>query len=353
MKAILWKEFRENLKWGVLLLLASAFGIIKHQFVEPNQIVLFNAEYAILSTLGFAAGALALGLLQTVFEGSRDRWAFLIHRGISPERILLAKALVGLSYFLAATVIPLLGMAWWCSQPGNVPAPWHPIAPLAGVVGIFASIPAWFAGVLIGWRDVRWYGVRLLPAGLALFAVVFALTSTLYWDVPRMLLTIPASLVITAVYAAAATGVVRHRAGYVGQPGATRWCLALTTVCGSLMLLLALSMMTVEGLREFRSELFQPVLLAEYHVTEDGRFVRLDRIRSTANLRVEVVDPATGERTPHHEIDLYQPNGFRVSTDGPYLRGNQSGQYKEVSVRMGGLGAGRWYYLPQQGILAG
>jgi hypothetical protein len=181
MKAILWKEFRENLKWGVLLLLASAFVIIALQIVEPDQIVLFSGEYLIQTTFGFAAGALALGLLQTVFEGSRDRWAFLMHRGVSPERILAAKAIVGLTYIVAAAAIPLIGMTWWCSHPGNVPAPFHSVAPLVGVIGIFAAFPAWFAGVLIGLRDVRWYGSRVLPLGLALVPVVCVLASAQNW----------------------------------------------------------------------------------------------------------------------------------------------------------------------------
>ncbi|MGZ0173787.1 MAG: hypothetical protein ACKVHE_30100 [Planctomycetales bacterium] len=191
MKAILWKEFRENLKWGVLLLLTSAFGIIALQMRQTNEIVFFNENYMIQAAFGFAAGALALGILRTVFEGSRDRWAFLMHRGISPERILTAKAIVGLTYVVAATAIPIFGMAWWCSRPGNVPAPFHSVAPLVGVIGIFSAFPAWFAGVLIGLRDVRWYGSRILPLGLALAPVISVLIAAQYWQVSEMIQIIP------------------------------------------------------------------------------------------------------------------------------------------------------------------
>ncbi len=356
MKAIIWKEFRENLKWGVLLLLGSAYGIITLQALELDQVVLFNSEYLIFATFCFPAGALALGLLQTVFEGSRDRWAYLVHRGISPERILAAKAIAGLTYLLIATALPLIGMTWWCSRPGNVAAPWHPIAPLAGVTAIFAALPAWFAGVLIGLRDVRWYGSRILPAGLGLLPMMAVLMFGQFWVVPQMLWTIPLSLAVTAVYAVAAVGVVRHRGAYAPQPVITRWCLALTTACGALILMCVLVTMTYEGLRELSSDLRRNRLMSYYFVTEEGRLLHFERKPATNSI-VTVTDPATGESIPHPaNSEPHGQIGFWLAPEQVQLRPRESGQFPEAFVRtreISAAGASVWYYLSEQGVFAG
>jgi hypothetical protein len=355
MKAIIWKEFRENLKWGVLLLLGSAYGIITLQALELDQVVLFNSEYLIFATFCFPAGALALGLLQTVFEGSRDRWAYLVHRGVSPERILAAKAVAGLTYLLIATVVPLVGMAWWCSRPGNVAAPWHPIAPLAGVIAIFAALPAWFAGVLIGLRDVRWYGSRFLPAGLGLLPMMAVLMFGQFWIVPQMLWTIPLSLAVTAVYAVAAVGVVRHRGAYAPQPVITRWCLTLTTACGAFILMCVLVTMTYEGLRELSSDLRRNRITSCYFVTEEGRLLKFER--PAAGSAVKVTDPATGKTIPYpNNSEPHGPIGFWLAPEQVQLRPRESGQFPEAFVRTRGIstaGASVWYYLSEQGVFAG
>lgn len=352
MKAIIWKEFRENLKWGVLLLLGSAYGIITLQALELDQVVLFNMEYLIFATFYFPAGALALGLLQTVFEGSRDRWAYLVHRGISPERILAAKAIAGLTYLLIATAVPLIGMTWWCSRPGNVAAPWHPIAPLAGVTAIFAALPAWFAGVLIGLRDVRWYGSRILPAGLGLLPMMAVLMSGQFWLVPQMLWTIPVSLIVTAVYAAAAVGVVRHRGAYAPQPVITRWCLALTTACGAFILMCAIVTMTYEGLRELNTDFRGILPVSGYFVTEDGQLLYFER-EPTVRSPVTVTDPGTGRRVGYPKNFVPPgPSGFWIAREQAERRTRRGDEYSEAFVRLSSGGSTAWYYLPEQGVLA-
>ncbi len=111
MRTLLWKEFRENWKWGVLLLLASALWHVASQYEYRNRMALFSADYVAISAMGFSIGGLLLGLMQTVFEAQRDRWAYLRHRAIAPERILFAKGIVGLSLYFAAVLIPLLSLA--------------------------------------------------------------------------------------------------------------------------------------------------------------------------------------------------------------------------------------------------
>jgi hypothetical protein len=359
MKSILWKEFRENLKWGVLLLLAATFGIIALQVFEPHKIVLFNEEYMVQAAFGFAAGALALGILQTVFEGSRDRWAFLMHRGVSPERILAAKAIAGLTYILVAAGIPLLGMTWWCSRPGNVPAPFHSIAPLVGVIGIFAAFPAWFAGVLIGLRDVRWYGSRILPLGLALAPIISVLVATQYWHVSKMVQTIPMSLLATAIYAAAAVGVVKHRGGYLSQSRPSRWCLALTTAFGSLILLLCVFTMTIEGLREVDVDLLQNTRSIHYAITDEGNVVRVETDASSRPRGPRLVDPASGELVNVSLAGPWDPffgrSNVGLEISKKHAPRQELGQYAERAILLRSIRVGDslWYYLPLEGVVEG
>ena len=119
MKALIFKEWREHLKWVPLpaLVILLVFSI-EHP-VEPMSGVT-EAYYYCLTAVGFGA---ALGFLQIVFEAHGDKRSLLLHRPLYPSRIFLAKALAGVSLYLLALGIPFVCLEIWKARPGYMPAP--------------------------------------------------------------------------------------------------------------------------------------------------------------------------------------------------------------------------------------
>ena len=128
-----------------------------------------GAEPLLWSTVWFCAifGAV-LGWLQIHNERRPDLWAFLMHRPMTPTEIFLGKTLAGLGLYAVVVGAPLLGFIIWALWPGHVAAPFEPamLRPLAAYV--LAGVGFYFAGMLTGLRQARWYASRALGLGLAL-----------------------------------------------------------------------------------------------------------------------------------------------------------------------------------------
>src|SRR6266568_745270 len=108
MKALIYKELRENLKLAVpLFLLLAAFFTFAAWDGGGNA--LLSAEFLRLISLGCAGFGAALGWLQIHHERPRDLWAFLVHRPITRTEIFFAKIVGGLLLYVATVSLPLLG----------------------------------------------------------------------------------------------------------------------------------------------------------------------------------------------------------------------------------------------------
>ena len=170
-----WKECRENARWAVLACLALSLGLAYawfHLYQQSSFPVLgqiWSGENLVLTITTPLIG-LALGLLQVLPELRRDQWAFLVHRPASRTTLFWGKALPGVSLYLLATILPLLGLAAWAASPSHVPAPFDFRFTLAGWAAILAGLPFYFAGLLVALRPARWYGSRALPILTALLA---------------------------------------------------------------------------------------------------------------------------------------------------------------------------------------
>jgi hypothetical protein len=176
-----------------------------------------------------------------------------------------------------------------------------------------------------------------------------------------MIQTIPLSLLVTAIYAVAAEGVVQHRSGYLSQSRPTRWCLALTTTCGSLIFLFSVATMTVGGLCQFHVGPFRHSKSVRYEVTADGGIVRIATDTNSHRLVELMIDPATGKAVEAPLVGPYSSFFGNLNIGLGISRKNPSprlvyGQYAEGSILLRsvrGGGNNSWYYLPQEGILAG
>ena len=149
MKSLIWKEWREHLKWVPLpgLVILLVFSIEKPEEPMPWSMV---AYYYCLTAVVFAA---ALGFLQIIFEAHGDKRSLLLHRPLYPSRIFLAKALAGVSLYLLALGIPFVCLETWMARPGNMPAPYHWRMSLPWLADILSGLVYYFAGMLMAQRS--------------------------------------------------------------------------------------------------------------------------------------------------------------------------------------------------------
>jgi hypothetical protein len=174
MKAMLWKELRENLKWAVLALvglgLAEFYGLyhIDSNSMDQGVTSLCKSTFLMATTFGCALIGLVLGFLQILPEQRRDQWAALVHRPVSRGLIFRGKAVAGIILYLLATVPPFLICTWLVATPGHFVAPFVGGTVLAGTVDICAGLVYYFAALLLTLQRGSWFGARML----ALFAAV-------------------------------------------------------------------------------------------------------------------------------------------------------------------------------------
>ena len=185
MKAILWKELRENFRWAVLgglVLTLAEFYVLagQQQHLDSfGNITLTDATFLLVLSFGCALVAVCLAALQILPERSRDRWAALLHRPVSPGLILGGKAVAGLGLYAAAVVLPFLASACYVAWPGKFPAPFVPGLLLPGIQALAGGVAFYFGSLLLCLQRGRWLGTRggLLAALGALFVLQMNTTS--------------------------------------------------------------------------------------------------------------------------------------------------------------------------------
>lgn len=227
LKALFWKECRENVRWAVLAGLALSLGLtytwyrLYQQDSWPRFSAIWDNENLVL-TITMPLIGLALGLLQILPELRRDQWAFLVHRPVSHTTLFWGKVLPGISLYLLATVLPLLGLSAWGASPAHVPAVFDWRFTLAGWAAVLAGVPFYFAGLLIALRPARWYGSRTLPLLTALLAPWAATQLAEFWQVAAT------GFATIAVLAVAAWGSFVSGGEYKKQTKLSRFALGLT-----------------------------------------------------------------------------------------------------------------------------
>lgn len=225
MKALIWKELRENLKWVPLpgLVILLVFCIDKPEEPTPDTTASF-----FFALIAVAFGA-ALGFVQVFFEGHGDKRSLLLHRPLSPSLIFLSKALAGVGLYVLALGIPFLCLEMWYATPGKMAAPYHWRTSLPWLADILGGLVYYFAGMLVAQRDVRWYGSRGLPLAAAFFC------SYLVWVVPEFWQAVVAIGIIGTCVAVAAWGSFVAGGSYTGLPRLAKAALAMTFLWGLLI----------------------------------------------------------------------------------------------------------------------
>jgi hypothetical protein len=168
MKTLIRKELRENLKLALPAFVIFGFvlwRLYQNAATQPLLTVsVLRPIHMICSMVG-----LGLGWFQIYHERHRDLWAFLIHRPVTKTKIFFAKVITGLCLYIVAMGLPLVGWVAGSAMPGQFASPfeWEMVLPVGG---IFLMGTVWyFAGLLVGLRQARWFASR----GLVLLAALF------------------------------------------------------------------------------------------------------------------------------------------------------------------------------------
>ena len=178
-----------NLLW--LSALASQGGV---PFVNDG----FYAPFVVVG-LGLALG---LGFRQSLGDGFRGTWVYLLHRPTERRAIFATKMATGIASLIVISALPVVIYGWWAATPGTHASPffWSMTADSWWAIACFslAYLGAFFSGL----RLARWFGTRLLPlaASLVLYLLATAVTATfLGYAVASIVLILVAALFVLTI----------------------------------------------------------------------------------------------------------------------------------------------------------
>ncbi len=336
MKALIWKEWREHLKWvalpGLVIMMVFLIDIPDEPMPDVTGALLFGLTAAVFGA--------ALGFLQIFFEAHGDKRSLLLHRPLGLTRIFLAKTLAGVSLYLLALGIPFVCLESWKARPGNMPAPYHFGTSLPWLADILSGLVYYFAGMLTAQREARWYGSR----GLALAAAFFC--SYLVWILPEFWQALVAIGIIGGFVGVAAWGSFLAGGAYAPQPRLAKAAVAMT-------FLAALLIVSVIG-KQVIGEWFDSGIEFESRIDRQGR-VLIDPIQEGVGqigpvTDVNGVEPPDLKGEPVDSITPAPFGGMETPLDWSY---RNSGRFYIECRNDSKPGTERWFYAPAQGRLLG
>lgn len=352
---IVHKEFRENFKWAILLMLLLSAALTKDlrqlantdvRFFEINLPDMFNTMAILTSLIG-----LMIGFAQVVRENRGDKWGFLTHRPVSRSTLFWGKAAAGILLYTAAIALPWISSLVWLSMPGHVPLPFDPRMALPGAADLLCGVVYYFAGLLTGMRVARWYATRTLGIGVGIVCSIACQSAGRFeWAVA----VIAGGLAINGV---AAWGAFVGGGRFETQPRITRVATSVSVGTG---LLIACVTFLIVGL--FLTGAGPDSQPGRYTVDSDGSVVRqvieagrIVAIEDQQGRPIEKYkDPEVRDTSMRGVVERevgisnFQtgvvPNSFR-STREFFLTLYPDAsdiEYREL----------RWYYVPREGLIA-
>lgn len=348
MKSLVWKEFRENVKWAVVPPLVFVGQLWLY------GVCLCDNYFRFVSFVAAVFGG-ALGILQTASESQGDRRSLLLHRPLSPSRIFLAKALTGGGLYLAAMGAPLALFVVQKVIPGHfvphLPLSMRGMLLLPWLADILTGLVYYFAGMLVGLRDGRWYGSRCL----GFFAAM--LCTLLVWNLAAFWQALLAILLFGGLAATAAWGSFLTADDYEAEPFFAKIALGCTILSG-LTLLSVGGKTIIEGTlidsRHYRTN-------SQYLLDRHGRVLVWHR-QAKGRPQIQITD-ADGnvpvEFQQHAEsakmyAELSKLTAPAAGSDSFQIRSYRSFERIFVPFANRSTPYGEsWCYVPSEGLLVG
>ena len=165
MAALIWKEFRETLRWFPFCLLLV---VIVLWTTVPGANEMYGVDQlssGLVTSIRVAAFmvAVALACAQFAFDQRTSARAFLHHRRQSAKQIFHAKVAVGALFYALAVFVPLTYTAFYLEWmgPERLPTTWYQTVP--AMAFSFFCFSFYFGVSLVVSRQARWLGTRMLP----------------------------------------------------------------------------------------------------------------------------------------------------------------------------------------------
>ncbi len=262
MRAIIWKELRENVLWALIGMVVVSLAMVYALELESKQGQSLASNRFLMATMFLGPVlAAAIGFLQITFDARQGYWALLVHRPISRSRLFMGKVLAGLALYFAAMLLPFTASAIWSAMPGHIAGPFRWEVALPGLVDILTGVVYYFAGMIVARRAARWYGSR----GLVLVTAIGC--SGLVVGIPLLIGALIAIALAGALLFLAARGAFIHNGEYTPQPAPAKASLGLVQLVGIMLVggMLAAFAGSLAVTRDFRYK--------NYAVLRDGRVV--------------------------------------------------------------------------------
>jgi hypothetical protein len=270
MKALVQKEFRENVRVAVLGLIIYTLVLVVHYrgyVASPTNMSKPLADSSFVFGTAWFCGIFGavLGWLQVHNERRPDLWAFLIHRPMKRSEIFLGKVMAGQGLYALVVGLPLLGFIVWARLPGHVAAPFEPAMLWPVAVYVLGGVLYYFAGMLSDLRQVRWYGSRVLGLGTAIVVSPMLAMSPELWQ-SLLLILLGAAILATAVW-----GGFQSDGHYHGQPAWGKAALTVALLPGCLIVAAIATLL----FRNFLPRDEGPWRSSDYWVTTNGSIYKL------------------------------------------------------------------------------
>ena len=355
MKALIRKELRENFKWGVLgflvwtavLFIAARSYSMLLRDLEPSRIEGLQPLNSLSEQAGWLCSILGLllGWFQIHNETHHELWAFLVHRPVTRNKIFLAKIIAGLSLYLLAAGLPLLGFVVWVATPGHVAAPfeWSMVLPVAS--HFLAGLVYYFAGMLTALRKARWYASRGLGIGVALISSGSVVAVDRPWDFFIV-------FVCLAILALAVWGAFHSSGHYETQPRPGKLALIGTLTIGAAVVLFGLATGLLDTLISNGSFSW-----SNYVMTKDGVvYKQIQRAGQPAEIvdlnGNRATDPKTGRTVGPNEFNRRVANSLWANRY-PDKRARSISQRDRWFTYWGENSGTLWYFWNRYGQLVG
>jgi ABC-type transport system involved in multi-copper enzyme maturation permease subunit len=309
-KAMVWKEVRERFLLTMVVLAAAAtvltlacvltYDDATSWTITNNNGFLGLWDFA-QSTVIVAVPlfALCLGFLQMNGEGSRDAWAFLVHRPVTRAALFWGKVLAGIGLCALVVVVVYGGFVLWMALLVRAPIPFSWWLLGFALVAMALSGLLYFVGALLALRQRSWFGSRSLPLlALPVFCIALFSISSL---APQTLLFYLGVGAAIAVLALAAQGCFQNQTLVRRK----RWAQVASGIVLLAGLYAVASAVNVLGalLYDYNRNA-SPLSTAQYEVTEQGRIL----LRRTSYHRTL---PTVGQEL--FSETLSEPNGKLVT----------------------------------------
>jgi ABC-type transport system involved in multi-copper enzyme maturation permease subunit len=358
--AILWKEFRENFKWAVLGLLFVSVGMflflqrLLGQSSNGGELNWADVSNTLFWATPFLAPVVGLliGLAQVVLENRGDQWSFLTHRPVRRTTLFWGKAVAGILLYIGAVGLPLAGGILWMAMPGHLPMPMDMHLVLPVVADILCGLVYYFAGLLSGMRDGRWYASRVMGIGMG-FVCSIALSI-----VPEFWQAVACSAVGILITSASAWGTFVQGGRFESQSRIMRFATSVSIGAG-----LLITGVVVFGVgASFLPAIVSNSSYTRYRITSDGAIVKAlyedDTIVEVQDLQGKPIERYRDREARRMAL----ANGVVASQSiGPWTHFSWNGDYRKTSESfrpfassdtLSNGAAFTWYYMTRLGRIA-